>query len=84
MPAAVGNISIFMEPHTLGAPDDLEKAIVSFINQAEKRLDVAVQELGSLPVASGKSLAKEYGREFRRDLERHLRDGSPAFRHHRV
>ena len=69
MPVAVGNISIFMGPHTLGAPDDLEKAIVSFISQAEKRLDVAVQELESLPVAKALLDARARGVRVRLVLE---------------
>jgi len=45
MPQKVGNIEIHMGPGLLGAPDDLEKVVVDFIDGAEKRLEVAVQEL---------------------------------------
>ncbi len=41
----VGKIEIHMGPSQLGAPDDLEAVIVDFIDGAEKRLEVAVQEL---------------------------------------
>ena len=43
-------IEIFMGPKKLGAPDDLEDVIVSFIDGAKRSLDVAVQELESLPI----------------------------------
>ena len=45
MPQKVGKIEIHMGPNQLGAPDDLEAAIVDFIDGADKRLEVAVQEL---------------------------------------
>ena len=45
-----GNIEIFMGPEGVGAPDDLEKVIVDFIDGAEKKLDIAVQELQSEPI----------------------------------
>jgi len=44
------NIEIFMGPKKLGATDDLEDVIVSFIDGAKRSLDVAVQELESLPI----------------------------------
>ncbi|MEH6359589.1 MAG: hypothetical protein V7761_02535 [Amylibacter sp.] len=31
MLVTVGNITLFMGPHTLGRPDDLEAAIIDFI-----------------------------------------------------
>ena len=45
-----GNIEIFMGPKEVGGPDDLKKVIVDFINGAEKKLDIAVQELESLAI----------------------------------
>lgn len=42
-----GNIEMFMGPKGIGAPDELEKVIVDFIDRAEKKLDIAVQELQS-------------------------------------
>jgi phosphatidylserine/phosphatidylglycerophosphate/cardiolipin synthase-like enzyme len=51
MPEKVGNIEIYMGPHQVGADDDLEKTIVDFIDGAQKRLFIAVQELDSRPIA---------------------------------
>ena len=51
MPKKVGNVEIHMGPTQIGAPDDLESAIVGFVNGAKKRLDIAVQELNSDPIA---------------------------------
>jgi len=50
MSIKVGNLEFFAGPHTVGRPDDLEAAIVGFINGAEKRLDIAVQELESVAI----------------------------------
>ncbi|MBV2093724.1 MAG: phospholipase [Candidatus Thiodiazotropha sp. (ex Codakia orbicularis)] len=47
----VGQVAFFAGPHNLGAPDNLETVIVDFINQAQKRLEIAVQELESEPIA---------------------------------
>ena len=47
----IGNVEIYMGPSQLGAPDDLEAAIVKFIDGAEKRLEVAVQELDNETIA---------------------------------
>lgn len=69
MPETVGHISIFMGPDTLGAPDDLEKAIISFIDEAEKTLDVAVQELESRPIAKALLEARARGLRVRMVLE---------------
>ena len=44
------NIEVFMGPQELGSPDNLEDVIVSFIDAAKRSLDVAVQELESLPI----------------------------------
>ena len=46
-----GNIELHMGPSQLGAPDNLEEVIVGFIDGVKKRLDVAVQELESEPIA---------------------------------
>lgn len=48
---AGGRIQAFVGPRELGAADDLEAVIVDFIAAAEDTLDVAVQELDSLPIA---------------------------------
>ena len=45
MPMKIGNLEMFMGPQEVGGPDDLKKTIIDFINGAEKRLDIAVQEL---------------------------------------
>jgi phosphatidylserine/phosphatidylglycerophosphate/cardiolipin synthase-like enzyme len=50
MPCKAGNIELYMGPSNLGAPDDLEQAIVDFINGAQERLDIAVQELESMAI----------------------------------
>ena len=47
MPASVGSIELYMGPKEVGGPDSLQDAIVDFINGAERRLDIAVQELDS-------------------------------------
>lgn len=48
---AGGKIQAFAGPEELKAPDNLEKVIVDFIAGANKRLDIAVQELDSQPIA---------------------------------
>ncbi|MEE9283765.1 MAG: hypothetical protein V3U49_06810, partial [Nitrososphaerales archaeon] len=47
MPKTLGKITLHMGPHGLGGPDNLEDAITEFISQAQKSLDIAVQELDS-------------------------------------
>ncbi len=47
MPKTLGKITLHMGPHSLGGPDNLEDAITEFISQAQKSLDIAVQELDS-------------------------------------
>jgi len=51
MPKRVGNIELYMGPSQIGAPDDLETPIVNFINNAKKKIDIAVQELDADPIA---------------------------------
>jgi len=48
---ANGKIQAFVGPTELGAPDDLEQAIVDFIAGAQESLDIAVQEIDSEPIA---------------------------------
>ena len=50
MPMIVGNVEFYAGPHDVGGPDDLEKVVVDFIDGAVKRLEIAVQELESLPI----------------------------------
>ncbi len=47
----VGNVEFHAGPGNVGAPDELETVIVDFIDGAQKRLDIAVQELESEPIA---------------------------------
>ena len=51
MPQKVGKVEFHAGPHVLGAPDNLEKVIIDFIDGADKRLEIAVQELESRPIA---------------------------------
>ena len=51
MPKTIGNISLYMGPQELGGPDDLQQTIVNFIDRAEKRLYIAVQELDNRAIA---------------------------------
>jgi phosphatidylserine/phosphatidylglycerophosphate/cardiolipin synthase-like enzyme len=48
---AGGKIEAYLGPTELGGPDDLETVIVEFIAGARLSLDVAVQELDSMPIA---------------------------------
>lgn len=44
-------IDVYLRPTELGAADNLEQAIVDFIGGARKSLDIAVQEIDSIPIA---------------------------------
>jgi phosphatidylserine/phosphatidylglycerophosphate/cardiolipin synthase-like enzyme len=48
---ADGKIDVYLGPLELGAADNLEPAIVDFIGGARKSLDIAVQEIDSMPIA---------------------------------
>lgn len=48
---AGGKIQAYVGPPDLGAADDLEQVIVDFIAGAKTRLDIAVQEIDSRPIA---------------------------------
>jgi phosphatidylserine/phosphatidylglycerophosphate/cardiolipin synthase-like enzyme len=48
---AGGKIQAYIGPPELGAADDLEQVIVDFIAGAKTRLDIAIQELDSRPIA---------------------------------
>lgn len=61
MPLNIGNITLHMGPHDLGAPDDLEAAIVDFIGGARETLHIAVQELESRPIAEALVEARRRG-----------------------
>jgi len=51
MAAKVGNVGPYCGPEGAGAQDNLEEVIVNFIDGAQRRLDGAVQELESMPIA---------------------------------
>lgn len=51
MPITIGNITFHMGPHTVGAPDNLEDAILNFINGAQDELRISIQELDHRPIA---------------------------------
>lgn len=59
MPEIVGNVEFHAGPHKVGGPDDLERVVVDFIDGAEKRLEIAVQELESLPIAEAMIRARK-------------------------
>ena len=61
MPVTAGNITLFMGPHTLGGPDDLETAIIEFISGAQKNLRISVQELDHRPIGEAIIAAKRRG-----------------------
>lgn len=52
MPLKVGDVEVFMGPTGVGAPDDLEGAIVEFIEGARKELLIAAQEIDSPAIAA--------------------------------
>lgn len=51
MPKKVGKLEIYMGPDPIGAPDNLLETIVNFIDGAQKKLYIAVQELDSEEIA---------------------------------
>jgi phosphatidylserine/phosphatidylglycerophosphate/cardiolipin synthase-like enzyme len=59
MAEKIGNIELYMGPNQLGAKDDLLRAIVGFIDGAQERLFIAVQELDSRPIAEAIIRAKQ-------------------------
>jgi len=59
MPRVVGNVELYMGPREVGGPDDLQKAIVEFIDGAKKKLDIAVQELDCEEIARAIVRAKQ-------------------------
>ena len=48
---ANGKIEAYLGPPELNAPDDLEAVVVDFIAKAKESLDIAVQEIDSMPIA---------------------------------
>lgn len=59
MSKKVGNVEFYAGPVELGAPDDLETVIVGFIDQTQKKLEIAVQELENRPIAEAIVRAKK-------------------------
>jgi phosphatidylserine/phosphatidylglycerophosphate/cardiolipin synthase-like enzyme len=59
MPKIIGNVELYMGPHQTGALDNLEETIVDFINPAQSRLEVAVQELDSPQIAEALIRARQ-------------------------
>jgi phosphatidylserine/phosphatidylglycerophosphate/cardiolipin synthase-like enzyme len=52
MPTKVGNVELYLGPHSIDPTlDNLERCIVEFIDGADKKLEIAVQELESRPIA---------------------------------
>lgn len=66
---AGGKIEAFVGPTELGAADDLEQILVAFVAGARDSLDVAVQELDSVPIAQEILNARERGVQVRMFLE---------------
>ncbi len=79
MPFILNNrLELHMGPSSLGAPDDLEAAIVGFIDQARESLDVAVQEIESRPIAEALIRARQRRLRVRLVLEQdYLRASRP-------
>lgn len=80
---AGGEIEAFVGPPELGASDDLEQVIIKFIEGATETLDIAVQELDSLPIAQALLDASWRGIDIRIVLEQDylqdekIPDGTP-------
>ncbi|MES9928366.1 MAG: phospholipase D-like domain-containing protein [Candidatus Thiodiazotropha sp. 6PDIVS] len=55
----VGQVAFYAGPQAHGAPDNLERVIIDFIDQAQKRLEIAVQELESEPIAKAIIAARQ-------------------------
>jgi len=71
-------LELYMGPTGLGAPDDLEKVIVDFIDGAKTSLDVAVQEIESRPITEALVRARQRGVRIRLVLEQdYLRADKP-------
>lgn len=61
MPVHHAGVTLFLGPRDVGGPDDLEAAIVDFIDGAERELRVAVQEIDHPPIAEAILRAKRRG-----------------------
>jgi len=58
MPVSIGDVSIYVGPKNVGGPDDLEKAIIDFIDEAKNYLYVAIQEIDNENIAKDLVRAK--------------------------
>lgn len=70
MPVDIGSLEFYTGPETLGGPDNLNDTIIQFIEDAEERLDAAVQELDDLNIAGAFVRAAQRGVKLRIILER--------------
>ena len=70
MPADIGSLEFYTGPDILGGPDSLKDTILNFIADADKTLDVAVQELDDLEIAGAFVEALQRGVRVRLILER--------------
>ncbi len=61
MAMKIGKVQLYMGPSRLRAPDDLRKVIIDFIDGAEERLEIAVQELDDPAIADAILEAKARG-----------------------
>ncbi|XOV91130.1 MAG: phospholipase D-like domain-containing protein [Bacteroidota bacterium] len=59
MPLTIGNVSLYVGPQQLGASDNLEQVIIDFIDGAQKRLEIAVQEIDNWNIAKAIIRAKQ-------------------------
>jgi len=55
----LGSLGLYMGPDDLGAPDNLEETIIDFLDDARDKLDIAVQELESRPIAEAVIRARQ-------------------------
>jgi phosphatidylserine/phosphatidylglycerophosphate/cardiolipin synthase-like enzyme len=78
MPFIQGSIEIYCGPSDIGAPDDLEAAIIAFINGARATLDIAVQELESYNIARAIVSARQRGVRIRMVIEQDYLRSYPA------
>lgn len=72
MAIKLSDIELFMGPQELGAPDDLKKTIIDFIDGAKRSLDIAIQELDNIEIAKAVIEAKKRTYLTNSGKERHL------------
>ncbi len=78
MPLSVGNITMHLGPQIIGGPDDLEAAIIEFIEDATKSLYISVQELDHKPIADAIVAAKLRGIQVHMVMEQdYLKESHP-------